>query len=246
MNDKIKFIICSSLESFNKSYTQGKIAKSNLIFIEDTKQIWTNDVFYATKDFDEGVVQKLISISDIIITNGDGNMVLTDKGTYVNKNQLGNITVGSNINPVYFKEGLAQASSSTVGTPYKPIFLNQGNITSCEDTLNVNINGYVVRNNGNNKVSTLTALPVNKSLIVASLEDATNITLSSDMNVGETITIIAESSKDFIQPLPNTGNWVSMDGDTLDIKANKKFEINIYCYDDLDGKMYSISCKIMK
>ena len=245
--ERIKFILCSSTESFNSNYASGNILKTDLVFIEETKQIWTNGVFYATKNFSSDVISKLNSIADIIITNGDGSKVLTNNGTYVDRSRLGNTTIGSETKHVYFKEGLAQASSSTIGSLYKPIYLYKGDIAPCSDTLDININGNVVRNIGCNKVSTLTLLPVDKSLIVASLSDATNITLSSDMNVGESITIIATSSKDFTQPLPSTGNWVSMDGDTLDIKANKKFEINIYCYDEEDERLlYSISCKNMK
>lgn len=100
---------------------------------------------------------------------------------------------------------------------------------------------YVKRDRGNNKVSTLTSLPIDKSLIIANLASATSFSLSSDMEIGDAITIICLPSETFTQPIPDTRNYISLDGGTLDFEAGKPVEINIYCFDT--GK-YSLSSKI--
>lgn len=100
---------------------------------------------------------------------------------------------------------------------------------------------YETRGRGSNSVTTLSNLPVNKSLIIANLSAATNISLSAGMNVGESVTIIATPSSNFTQPIPTSGAFVSMDGDSLDIKSGVKFEMNILC---IASGSYSISCKV--
>ena len=103
--------------------------------------------------------------------------------------------------------------------------------------------GYVIRDRGQNTVSTLTSLPITKSTIIANLSKATNISLAANMNVGESITIICTPSASFTQPIPTSGSFISMDGSSLSVTSGKKFEINIYCY---NTNVYSISCKVAK
>ena len=103
--------------------------------------------------------------------------------------------------------------------------------------------GYVSRDRGQNTVSTLTSLPITKSTIIANLSKATNISLASNMNVGESITVICTPSASFTQPIPTSGSFISMDGSSLSVTSGKKFEINIYCY---NTNVYSISCKVAK
>ena len=103
--------------------------------------------------------------------------------------------------------------------------------------------GYVSRDRGKNTVSTLTSLPITKSTIIANLSKATNISLASNMNVGESITVICTPSASFTQPIPTSGSFISMDGSSLSVTSGKKFEINIYCY---NTNVYSISCKVAK
>ena len=103
--------------------------------------------------------------------------------------------------------------------------------------------GYVSRDRGQNTVSTLTSLPITKSTIIANLSKATNISLASNMNVGESITVICNPSSSFTQPIPTSGSFISMDGSSLSVTSGKKFEINIYCY---NTNVYSISCKVAK
>lgn len=103
--------------------------------------------------------------------------------------------------------------------------------------------GYVSRDRGQNTVTTLASLPITKSTVIANLSKATNISLASNMNVGESITVICTPSASFTQPIPTSGSFISMDGSSLSVTSGKKFEINIYCY---NTNVYSISCKVAK
>lgn len=320
-----KFINCQSLNTFTASLKSGEIVDQHVVFIEDVKQIWTNGVFYAASEFSqedlamltkladvlvmdgdgtkvltnkgtyidmpsfsEEESSKLVEISKILVTNGDGTKalmnngtyvtmpqlntsdvtsiknllsivktdgdgtkVLTNNGTYLDSNKLGNENVGSETKHVYFKNGSAIASSTTTGSSTKPVYLNSGSITVCSDSLDVSITGnaatatsaeYITRNRGCNKVTTLASLPIDKDTVVATLSEATEISLSTNMNVGESLTVICTPSASFTQPLPTSGSYVSMDGDSLKVTSGKKFEMNIYCY---DTNLYSISCKTM-
>ena len=127
-----------------------------------------------------------------------------------------------------------------IGTTMVPINRGSGALT-----LNgVNISGsstYVDRDRGSNTVSTLTNLPVNKSLVIANLSSATNISVQSGLQVGESITVIGNISGSFSQPIPTSGSFVSMDGSSISVGSGDRLEINILCYES--GK-YSISCKL--
>ena len=102
---------------------------------------------------------------------------------------------------------------------------------------------YIVRDRGQNTVSTLASLPITKSTVIANLGAATNISLAGNMNVGESITVICNPTANFTQPIPTSGSFTSMDGSSLSVTSGKKFEINIYCY---NTNVYSISCKVAK
>lgn len=117
-------------------------------------------------------------------------------------------------------------------------------------TLNdVNISGnagsatYVTRDRGSNTVTTLASLPISKSLVIANLSKSTTLSVASGMNVGDSITVICNPTAKFTQPIPTTGAYKSMDGDSLNVISGKPFEINIVCY---AASKYSISCKVAK
>lgn len=318
-----KFINCETKDVFKSRLSSGDIVNQHIVFIQDTKEIWTDGVYYAAGELDPSDIEKLTQIVDILVTNGNGDKVLadngkyifvpkldqsqaealsklskilvlngdgskvlanngtyvdnhqftsneasklktisgivintgngskvlTDKGTYVDYGKVGTNTVGSNTKFIYLNAGTPTASSSTVGSATLPIYLNGGNITQCNNTLGVSITGnantatYVTRDRGSNTVSTLASLPVTKSTVIANLSSATNISLAGDMNVGESMTIICNPSASFTQPLPDSGNFMSMDGSSLNISSGKVFEINIYCY---ATNKYSISCKVKR
>ena len=88
-------------------------------------------------------------------------------------------------------------------------------------------------------VTTLTSLPA-KAIVTATLSAATTISLASALTVGQSITVICTPTASFTQPIPTSGSFISMDGDSLSVTSGKVFEINILCY--ASGK-YSISCK---
>lgn len=93
---------------------------------------------------------------------------------------------------------------------------------------------------GVNTVTTLANLPVTKRSITATLSAATTLSVASGMQVGEELIIRCVPSAAFTQPIPNTGNYVSMSGASITTTANKAFEISIWCY--ASGK-YSIAVK---
>lgn len=88
-------------------------------------------------------------------------------------------------------------------------------------------------------VTTLASLPA-KAIVTATLSAATTISLASALTVGQSITVICTPTASFTQPIPTSGSFISMDGDSLSVTSGKVFEINILCY--ASGK-YSISCK---
>lgn len=98
----------------------------------------------------------------------------------------------------------------------------------------------IAANLGSNKVNTLSSLPINKNIIVATLSENTTISLSSDMQVGDSILIICNPNATFEQTLPDDSTFTSMDGAILSMESGKLAEINIVCY---DTQKYSISCK---
>lgn len=82
---------------------------------------------------------------------------------------------------------------------------------------------------GANTVTTLTALPVDKRLIVANLSSATNLTLSGEMAVGREILVNINPSSDISQPIPQAGGWSSIGGGTMQLKSDKASELSILC-----------------
>lgn len=103
--------------------------------------------------------------------------------------------------------------------------------------------GYIIRDRNSNTVTTLSSLPISKSLVIANLSAATNLSVTSGMNIGDSITVICNPSANFVQAIPNTGAYKSMDGDSLNVTTGKPFEINILCY---APGLYNISCKVSK
>ena len=93
---------------------------------------------------------------------------------------------------------------------------------------------------GVNTVTTLANLPISKRSITATLSAATTLSVQSGMQIGEELMIRCVPSAAFTQAIPNSGAYVSMSGTSITTKANKPFEINIWCY--ASGE-YSIAVK---
>lgn len=93
---------------------------------------------------------------------------------------------------------------------------------------------------GVNTVTTLANLPISKRSITATLSAATTLSVASGMQIGEELMIRCVPSAAFTQAIPNSGNYISMNGTSISTTANKPFEINIWCY--ASGK-YSIAVK---
>lgn len=94
-------------------------------------------------------------------------------------------------------------------------------------------------NTGINTVTTLASLPITKRSIVATITAATSLSLDSDLELGQElyIRIYNNSSSAITQPIPNSGNFVSMNGTSVSIPSKSFIEMSIWCYES--GK-YSI------
>lgn len=92
---------------------------------------------------------------------------------------------------------------------------------------------------GVNTVTTLASLPITKRSIVATVTAATSLSLASNLELGQElyIRIYNNSSSAITQPIPNSGNFVSMNGTSVSIPSKSFIEMSIWCYES--GK-YSI------
>lgn len=92
---------------------------------------------------------------------------------------------------------------------------------------------------GINSVTTLVNLPATKRSIVATVTAATSLSLASNLELGQElyIRIYNNSSSAITQPIPNSGNFVSMNGTNVSIPSKSFIEMSIWCYES--GK-YSI------
>ena len=92
---------------------------------------------------------------------------------------------------------------------------------------------------GINTVTTLANLPITKRSIVATVTAATSLSLASNLEVGQElyIRIYNNSSSAIAQPIPNSGNFVSMNGTSVSIPSNSFIEMSIWCY---ESSKYSI------
>lgn len=85
---------------------------------------------------------------------------------------------------------------------------------------------------GINTVTTLANLPITKRSIVATVTAATSLSLASNLEVGQElyIRIYNNSSSAITQPIPNSGNFVSMNGTSVSIPSKSFIEMSIWCY----------------
>lgn len=92
---------------------------------------------------------------------------------------------------------------------------------------------------GISTVTTLVNLPTTKRSIVATVTAATSLSLASDLELGQElyIRIYNNGSSAITQPIPNSGNFVSMNGTSVSIPSKSFIEMSIWCYES--GK-YSI------
>lgn len=85
---------------------------------------------------------------------------------------------------------------------------------------------------GVNTVTTLASLPITKRSIVATVTAATSLSLASNLELGQElyIRIYNNSSSAITQPIPNSGNFVSMNGTSVSIPSKSFIEMSIWCY----------------
>lgn len=85
---------------------------------------------------------------------------------------------------------------------------------------------------GINSVTTLVNLPATKRSIVATVTAATSLSLASNLKLGQElyIRIYNNSSSAITQPIPDSGNFVSMNGTSVSIPSKSFIEMSIWCY----------------
>ena len=94
-------------------------------------------------------------------------------------------------------------------------------------------------------VTTLVGIPSTATTVIANLADATNLSITGTMKVGQEILISAKATADFSQPLPNSGEFVSLDGASVDIVSGQRFNISVLCIGIMNPK-YELSSKFEK
>lgn len=93
---------------------------------------------------------------------------------------------------------------------------------------------------GANSVTTLASLPVTKRTINATLSEQTTLSVSSGMEVGDELIIRCVPSASWTQPIPNSGDYTSMSGASIEVTSGVPFEISVWCY---AAGSYSIMAK---
>ena len=109
-------------------------------------------------------------------------------------------------------------------TTYQPATTSAAGLMSAADKTRSDYN-Y-----GSNAVTTLASLPITKKLVIATLSEATSLSLATDMEVGQELYIRCVPSAAFTQPIPNSGVWTSMSGSSITTVSGTPFEISILCY----------------
>lgn len=82
---------------------------------------------------------------------------------------------------------------------------------------------------GANTATSIASVAVSKRLVVATISAAGSFSLASTPAAGREIHVIVKNSgsSDVAVTLPNTGNYVSLSGDSLTVAAGKYAEINV-------------------
>lgn len=80
----VKFIFAKNFADFESK--KSTLDKGSVVFIEETKQIWTQEVFYScpysAKELQTLFGDKIVKLEELIITDGDGDLFLSDDGEY--------------------------------------------------------------------------------------------------------------------------------------------------------------------
>ena len=119
---------------------------------------------------------------------------------------------------------------SSTGQVVSSTTTSVNNYTNADKTNLDNLSFYL----GVNTVTTLVGLPVDKRSIVANITAAQDPSLSAALTPGRElyIRIYNNSSSPITQPIPNTGNFVSMNGTSVSIPAGSFIEMSIWAYAD--------------
>ena len=118
MTDNIKFIYAESKNTFDSQ--KDTINPSSIVFIADTKQIFTHGQFYSCPYTAEEINNlfngRIKVLEDVIETEGDGSLFLTNNGTYrgitVNNNDT-----NANYELMFHSEGNLYGTSGVYCNP---------------------------------------------------------------------------------------------------------------------------------
>lgn len=214
-----KFVNCATLEIFNQNLANGNITSEHIVFIVDVKQIWTQGSFYATKDLKPEDREKL----DKIITDGGGNMYLSNDGTY--KSLISNkdeIYIGDTQPPSSDKDSTLWISENEYEDAESQYHVDMNHIPTASDrdyligtearyidpvTAEVTFYKLYSINNGSavwksldadfvrnsNKVTTLVNIPITANSVYAEVTAATTLTLSGTIPTGRSISILIKN-----------------------------------------------------
>lgn len=140
------------------------------------------------------------------------------------------ITIGSNSN-ISALDGLQFNASSINSLSVETSVPTAGQYLAVNSAA-TGLEWITSRDKGVNTVTTLASLPITKRLVTATVSAATTISLLSDLSIGDELHIIVYNStaSAITQTLPNTGNYISLSGTSIEIPANSRIEINILCY----------------
>lgn len=253
-NRSIAFIItnintvnntCSIEYNDNNLVTNKNISNYTLTKTNTTEYTPTSDYNPATKKYVDDYNLMPKSDSQIVHTPSAGSF---DKKYTVDDNdgKFSKVTILGNDNLPYDSFIiLNDLSAYNIGDIVYTNIYKEDNDTikytvfATRDSFSISFELIECFYEGINSVTTLVNLPATKRSIVATVTAATSLSLASNLELGQElyIRIYNNSSSAITQPIPNSGNFVSMNGTSVSIPSKSFIEMSIWCYES--GK-YSI------
>lgn len=236
---------CSIGYNDNNLVTNKNISNYTLTKTNTTEYTPTSDYNPATKKYVDDYNLMPKSNSQIVHTPSAGSF---DKKYTVDDNdgKFSKVTIlGNNDLPYDSFIILNDLSAYNIGDIVYTNIYKEDNDTikytvfATRDSFSISFELIECFYEGINSVTTLVNLPATKRSIVATVTAATSLSLASNLELGQElyIRIYNNSSSAITQPIPNSGNFVSMNGTSVSIPSKSFIEMSIWCYES--GK-YSI------
>lgn len=236
---------CSIEYNDNNLVTNKNISNYTLTKTNTTKYTPTSDYNPATKKYVDDYNLMPKSNSQIVHTPSAGSF---DKKYTVDNNdgKFSKVTILGNDNLPYDSFIiLNDLSAYNIGDIVYTNIYKEDNDTikytvfATRDSFSISFELIECFYEGINSVTTLVNLPATKRSIVAKVTAATSLSLASNLELGQElyIRIYNNSSSAITQPIPNSGNFVSMNGTSVSIPSKSFIEMSIWCY---ESSKYSI------